>query len=516
MKNFIDTIKDFCISATIELKNATQKLSHTLSKSFIRFVKNLREKTDSLIKRGGIKAKLIGFITVVILATVTVLSIFSLSVMQDSIEKKAFEVAASTLSRISDLSFTPLLERSYEHKINLEAALKELQDSKVEGVLSAAVYARRKIQSHFEYNFFAGFEDSDKSDLNDSVLIATINEHMSGAILRDSVLFGDVETYRFVKPIIYNFKGEKLLTGIVQLYYDKEAISGTVRKTVYTILSLTSAIIILVIGAVYILGEKFTRPVLAIANAATDVFKGNLNVRLDISTNDEIEELAERFNDMVTGLREREKMQKFVSTSTIGMIKNNSYSMLSLGGEYRELTFLFSDIRNFTAMSEAKKPDQVVEIINFYLNLQSEIIKEFGGDIDKFIGDEIMVVFHGENAIDQAISCAVAIQQKILEENQNRKNDDHTLCEVGIGISSGEVIVGNIGSKERMDFTSIGSSVNLGARLCSQAQPSQILIPKDSYDKCQNKYDAVLHTLKEVKGFKSPIEAYCIKIGAEK
>jgi len=174
---------------------------------------------------------------------------------------------------------------------------------------------------------------------------------------------------------------------------------------------------------IYFIGVRFTRPILEITKSATSVAEGDLNIKLDIKTNDEIENLADHFNAMAKSLKEKEKMQKFVSGSTMDMIQSRQAKDINLGGEYRKLTFLFSDIRGFTAMSEEKSPSEVISIVNFYLDLQSQIIKENGGDIDKFIGDEIMASFRGEDATNKALKCALAIQESISKENLKRSKD---------------------------------------------------------------------------------------------
>lgn len=261
---------------------------------------------------------------------------------------------------------------------------------------------------------------------------------------------------------------------------------------------------------VYFFGLRFTRPILEITAAANKVSKGDLNLELNIDTADEIGILSEQFNTMINGLRERNHMQKFVSGSTISMIQEDTKQELLLGGEYRTQTFLFSDIRGFTQMSEEKTPSEVVEIVNFYLNLQAEIIKKNNGDIDKFIGDEVMASFTGDNSLQDAINAAIEIQNSISKENINRKEQKQTVCNVGIGINKGEAIVGNVGAHERMDFTSMGSTVNLAARLCSHAKANEILVENSLIEKLDDKYKTNQIEPLKVKGFSQAIKVNSI------
>ncbi|MDD2830151.1 MAG: adenylate/guanylate cyclase domain-containing protein [Sulfuricurvum sp.] len=425
-----------------------------------------------VIKKGGLKLKLIGFTSLLIIFTITILSTFIIQITQSSIEKKAFEVATTSLKQIADFSTHALLERSKENEINLAEMVKDVQNSHIEGLMDVSIYVRKKTANGSIYQYFAGFSKIPQKDFTELNLIQNFSEYSNDKIFIDETS----EFYRFIHPVIYNFQGKPIVLGLAVLKYDKETINKVLREVIHLSVYIAIIIIVFTVLLIYFAGMHFTRPILRIADAATDVMNGNLNVKLSIKTNDEIEELATRFNRMVRGLRERDKMEKFVSDSTMCMIQEDSDKHSILGGEYRNMTFFFSDIRGFTAMSIDKKPDEVVTIVNYYLDLQSQIIKRFGGDIDKFVGDEIMASFSGDDGVDHAIECAIAIQTAIADANELRKAENHTICNVGIGINYGEVIVGNIGSHDRMDFTSIGSEVNLAARLCSLAEAGQILI----------------------------------------
>ena len=439
--------------------------------------------------------------------------------MSSSIEKKAFEVGTTSIERIADLSLQTLLERTYENRLNLHEVIKKIQRSNIDGLLGISIYERQKENNSTRFNFLAGFGNDNNQTQLDNELFLFLNNDVN-----DDVTYGshkikkefiNIDTYRFVKPIVYTTKNKKVLLGVAILYYDKEAITGVIQDIINLILMITAIIILLSIIIVYFIGVRFTKPILSITKAATDVSHGKLDIHLNIDTNDEIQDLAERFNTMAKELRERKKMKKFVSNSTMNMIQKNSMHPTVLGGEYATLTFLFSDIRNFIAMSESKEPNEVVSIINFYLNLQSQIIKAHGGDIDKFVGDEIMASFSGDDSTNRAIRCAVNIQSAMEQENIKRELNGDTVCEVGIGINRGEVITGNIGSNERMDFTSIGLVVNIASRLCSNAKAGEILIEQRTYNVSKTNYEACLQEAITVKGISFPIATYAITIKSE-
>lgn len=473
--------------------------------------------TIAFKKLSGIKLKFISFAVVMITITVVIINTITINLMTSSIEKKAFEVVTTTIERIGDFASLVLLERSYEHIVNLNEMIKNIETSNIAGLLDISIYNSEKSKDEIIFKYISGFDLSRIGNfIEDKKLVEKLNQENPTELFYDSQTFNlednNKDAYRFIKPIIYKFKGELIPLGVIILHYDKEEINGVITEVINVVLLITVLILSLTIIFIYFKSSQFTQPILSIAQAATDISKGKLDINLDIHTSDEIEELSHRFNDMAKGLREREKMQKFVSGSTLNMINDDSLQKLSLGGEYETLTFLFSDIRGFTAMSENKTPADVIAIINFYLNLQSEIIKKNNGDIDKFVGDEIMATFSGENATKNAIQCAVDIQTIIHVENIKRKIIDRTICEVGIGINNGEVVVGNIGSNKRMDFTSIGSEVNLAARLCSIAEAGDVLISKVTYDEANVSFDTMKKEPIRVKGFSSDISLYSINL----
>lgn len=468
----------------------------------------MRIRMSYLLQKGGLKLKLIGFTSILIVLTVSILSFFIIQLTKSSIEQKAFEVATTSLKQITNFSTHALLERSRENEINLGEMLHDIKASEIEGLTDVTIYAHQKTVHGSKYIHVAGFGKNSPKEFNEPQWINVFNRINNDTVLIDE----SADFYRFIQPIIYIFQGKPIVLGVAVLTYDKHSINKIVKEVINISILITTVIIICIIIIVYFAGTLFTRPILSIADAATDITNGNLDIHLTINTNDEIEELAVRFNQMVQGLREREKMEKFVSDSTISMIQENSDKHRILGGEYRNMAFLFSDIRGFTSMSIDKKPDEVVEIINHYLDLQSHIIKHFGGDIDKFIGDEIMTSFYGEDSYKRAIECGIALQKAIAASNISRKTGDLTVCNVGIGINYGEVVVGNIGSYDRMDFTSIGSAVNLASRLCSLAKSGEILIEAKTAEKANCAYDLSSVRKIEVKGFSEPVAIVSITI----
>ena len=185
---------------------------------------------------------------------------------------------------------------------------------------------------------------------------------------------------------------------------------------------------------------------------------------------------------------------------------------LQLGGEDRNVTILMSDLRGFTSMSEGMSAAAVTSVINNYLAAMTDIILKYGGTIDEFIGDAILVVFGAPlqqpNHAANAVACAMEMQLAMTTVNQFNRQNGHPPISMGIGINTGSVIVGNIGCEKRMKYGVVGSNVNLTARIESFTLGGQILISKSTKDAIADKLriDGMLRV--KAKGVEGPVPIY--------
>ncbi len=247
------------------------------------------------------------------------------------------------------------------------------------------------------------------------------------------------------------------------------------------------------IGIAACVSTQFVRPVVELTGGVSRVGQGDLTVTLKVFTHDETGLLTGEFNRMIVHLREKLQMEKFVSESTVTMIREKTVNGgVELGGVCKTMAFLFADVRGFTAMSENLPPEEDVGILNDYLDLQARIIRKHGGDIDKFVGDEVMAMFTGDKMADNALEAAVDIVESIKALNRSREDEGRQTIQVGIGLTMGEVVHGSMGSRDRMDNTSIGDTVNLAARLCSYADPGMILASREIMMKVKIIHDKVI------------------------
>lgn len=209
--------------------------------------------------------------------------------------------------------------------------------------------------------------------------------------------------------------------------------------------------------------------------------------------------------------KQRLNLGRFLSPSVVDEIMKED-STLGLGGRKQVVTTMFADIRGFTQIAEQLPATELVELLNGHFTVLTEIIFEHQGTLDKYNGDEIMALFGAPIAsphdAERAIRAAVAMQEACVEMNRERAANGQPRLEMGIGINTGEVIAGYIGSPRRLDFTVIGDRVNTARRLCSYAQPGQIIIGEDTYAATADLVDARAIGTVMLKGKANPTRAF--------
>jgi class 3 adenylate cyclase len=313
--------------------------------------------------------------------------------------------------------------------------------------------------------------------------------------------------FEYVMPVCIE-ELNNMQIGIIVLRFSKELIDGEIGKVRGLITIITGAIIIIGIAVSFRGANSIVKPILKLTNMVKRFGDGDLHARIELPYKDEIGILANTFNEMVLSIREKLEMQKFVSSSTVKMIQT-SVSQNDVGKTKRvEVSLLFSDIRGFTSLSETLDPQEVVDMLNLFLDVQTQIIRKFDGDIDKFVGDEIVAVFDGNQKCQRAVAASRAIQKTLTKINKDRLEKGLFSVHVGIGVNNGIVVRGSIGSHDRKDYTVIGDNVNLTARLCSAAAKDDIMISRAVYDLLPNKHGITKLEAIMVKGKTKPVEVY--------
>ncbi len=207
----------------------------------------------------------------------------------------------------------------------------------------------------------------------------------------------------------------------------------------------------------------------------------------------------------------RTMFQRYVSSQVVDSLLQHPEA-IKLGGEKRYLTVFFSDIRGFTSMSENLQPEEVVQILNEYLTKMIEIIFKYNGTLDKFMGDAIMAIWGAptgqEKHAEFALRAAVGMRESLEQLQKKWRAEGKKSIAVGMGINTGNVVVGNMGSEQFADYTVIGDDVNLAARLEQNAGPGQILISEATYNIVKDIVVAKKLQPLKVKGKEKPLNVY--------
>lgn len=228
-----------------------------------------------------------------------------------------------------------------------------------------------------------------------------------------------------------------------------------------------------------LLARRLSRPVQALAAHTRLIAAGDYTTRLELDRADELGDLARAFNAMSTGLAERDRVRdlldKNVSPAVAARLLREG---AALGGEEREVTVLFCDLRGFTTLGEHLPPPELVRRLNRYLDRMSAVIEAEGGIIDKFIGDEIMALFGAPVATaddaDRALRAARGMRLALATLNAEFTAESCPPLAFGIGLNTGRVVAGNIGSSRRLNYSVIGDAVNLAARLQTLTRDPQL------------------------------------------
>ncbi len=288
----------------------------------------------------------------------------------------------------------------------------------------------------------------------------------------------------------------------------------------YAIWGLISALLLALIIA-YFLSKKVTASLDNLCGVVKEIGDGHLEARSDLKTEDEFGQLATQINAMSQGLQERERLKmsfaRYVSTHILDRILI-SESPLNLEGERRKVTLLFSDIRQFTQLAEKLPPEEVVHLLNEYFEQMIEVIFIHSGTLDKFIGDGIMAEFGAplddDKQEEHAIEAAIHMQKELDKLCEKWAGEGKPRIQMGIGIHTGEAVVGNIGSERRTEYTAIGDAVNVAARLeqATKVLNTSILLSESTYLGAKNKFPFKDLGSMALPGRKEQIKVYTIEM----
>ena len=280
-----------------------------------------------------------------------------------------------------------------------------------------------------------------------------------------------------------------------------------------------AGVLILGLGICWFLAHSLSTPLKKLAKGTVEIRSGNLDHRVEVTSGDEVGELTASFNEMAEELKQKALFRELlgkVSDESVAQALVSGTLDLELGGELKEVTVLFCDIRGFTAMTEHMPPTDVVVMLNEHMTAMTEVVRSYYGVVDKFIGDEIMAVFGALKSYDDdsrlAVECALGMIQKRIELNQKRGVE----INIGIGVATGEAVAGCMGSNDRLNYTVLGARVNLAARLCSAAGLMEVVIDDKTFESVREDANAKLLQDLKLKGLANSVAAYQIHALSER
>ena len=290
------------------------------------------------------------------------------------------------------------------------------------------------------------------------------------------------------------------------------------RQQTEILIDVASAAVGVSISAFYI-SRSLLRPLRLLSQAMTKVSQGDLSQRIAVTSNDEVGELTGQFNNMIEGLRERERIRetfgRYVDESVAATILRREGAGV-LAGETREATVLFSDIEGFTTIAEHLPPDQLVLALNEYLQTVLAPIRAHGGVVNTFIGDGLFASFNMPLACDGHAPAAVRAALDIQRAVGSRTFGDVGMAfATRIGISTGGVIGGSVGAGQRMSFTLLGDTVNLAARLeeLNKHHGTRILVSESTRAHCNGEFAFSPLGSVTVRGRSEPVAIFSIDPG---
>jgi adenylate cyclase len=444
-----------------------------------------------------IRLKLSIAIIFIIWLTILILSFVILARQKEHLYLQTVQTGKVSLNYFANNASISLLN---DDLLGLNTLIKEA--ASVEGLLYAIIIDRQQIiKAHTDHTKIGSSLPSIKNKKG-------IKKEKNFDYF-NYVLPSGANVLNLSRPI--TFKGTEL--GAVHVGISIDFIRDLIRRETLSILLLSFFIILLGIAIAILLGIEFSRPISKLVLATQEIGKGNFQYRVDMIRKDEFGDLATAFNYMAKELWNKLMIQKsfgrYVSPEVLDMILTHPEDSW-LKGTRNDATILFTDVRGFTGYSENRKPEEVVEYLNEYFAIATQSILEQGGYVDKFVGDAVLGVFgvpvpHSDHA-RRAVKATVEMQKRFRERAE--KNENPFLSHIGIGVNSGIVVAGTLGSQVKMEYTVIGDSVNMASRLNHLADSGEIIISMSVYESTKDLVQVEPLPPRAIKGKSEKVETF--------
>jgi class 3 adenylate cyclase len=399
----------------------------------------------------------------------------------------------------------------------------DLNRIKTEFDVDNAVVLRREPAGRYVYVAIdhGEFDPGARADIHDlfpATYKATEDTWQAGEMMHSQLFGGRAEGTDYAQFVQINtpLKVDDKVVAILMLNKFADPVAAAVRMKTMRVTALSVGLFAIGLALFAALSARMLRPLKTLTTAAGEVAQGNLEVPLPPTrSRDEVGRLSQSFAGMIDGLRQRDFIRdtfgRYTSKEVVDTLLG-SPDGLKLGGDRREITLLVSDLRGFTSLAGRLAPEEVIRILNRYLERVVEILTSYRATVDEFQGDGILAFFGAPLAAPddaaRAVACAIDMQRALVEVNVEQRRLGLPELEMGIGINTGEVIVGNIGSEKRTKYGAVGAAINLAYRIESQTVGGQVLLGPRTYEIVRDLVE-IRGTLEmRLKGVEAPLAVY--------
>jgi adenylate cyclase len=301
---------------------------------------------------------------------------------------------------------------------------------------------------------------------------------------------------------------------------DKSIVNEAVGTLISSVIETAGISVSVAIFLIFLFSFTLTNPIEKLAGLIQSVSQGNfdVNARSQIRSKDEVGDLAVAFDKMTEGLKERDKVKSLFSKFHGSSVAEDLLKKdIGVGGQNKEVTIFFSDIRGFTKFSEGHTPEEVVSMLNEYFEVMVNIINRNHGVVDKFIGDAIMAVWGAPQSTGEdtqhAVKACLEMRVALEKLNEKRISRGQEPLKIGMGLHTGPAISGTIGSNERMEYTVIGDTVNITSRIESSTKAfgTDLLVSEDIVSQVENEFFLEAAGSVEVKGKSEALKLYRVR-----
>ncbi|HYQ71066.1 MAG TPA: adenylate/guanylate cyclase domain-containing protein [Gammaproteobacteria bacterium] len=490
-----------CMSMTvIEHRNRWQRVRAATRRVWNRFRDH--------IQRMPLAYKLSFFITVLVVSCMSLLGILLIQQQSQQMQEQIIE-QGTTLARLMAQSVKePLLA---EDGLALDTTTSSF--AKGSSVLGAAISS---LQGDIISK--AGILHDEKNPEIRNLLKQAVKSGESSHNWEWRSLLGNNRhgVMTFIQPVTY----QEVTAGYAQISFSQSGMRESATRALQAIIAATVLIIALGIAMAFALGRRITQPIDRLVNASRAIGQGDYSFRFKDRRKDELGLLMEAFNDMAQGMLEKTQVKsalsRYVSAGVARQILSN-LDDVGLSGKRVDGSVLFADIKGFTQIAENMRPEELVSILNRYFTLITCACEINHGMVDKYMGDGVMLVFGAPEPDSDhafhAIACALLIQKLVAHENALREELGKFPVQFRIGINTGSMLAGNMGSRERMEYTVVGDTVNLASRLCGITNGDEIVISREMYlrEDIRERVIAGEYQSIRLRGISQPVTTYRIE-----